>query len=103
MSSISSLLEKNSNHHKLLLKIGKEAEAHGIPCYLVGGYVRDTLLSRKTKDIDIFHGDSTNSFPSKAAKNKYDLYYNLNVKVIFALEALLILNSASIFNINHVL
>ena len=46
MSSISSLLEKNSNHHKLLLKIGKEAEAHGIPCYLVGGYVRDTLLSR---------------------------------------------------------
>ena len=53
MSSISSLLEKNNTHHQILTKAGEIAGKQGLACYLVGGYVRDTLLNLKTSDIDI--------------------------------------------------
>src|SRR5436190_17235860 len=34
-------------------KIAKAGEELSIPCYLIGGFVRDTLLERPTKDADI--------------------------------------------------
>ena len=34
-------------------KIAKAAEELGVPCYLIGGFVRDKILGRATKDIDI--------------------------------------------------
>lgn len=34
-------------------KIARCAQQLGFPCYLIGGFVRDKLLNRKTKDIDI--------------------------------------------------
>lgn len=34
-------------------KIAKVAEELSIPCYLIGGFVRDKLLNRDTKDADI--------------------------------------------------
>ncbi len=34
-------------------KIAKAAEETGLPCYLIGGFVRDKILGRATKDIDI--------------------------------------------------
>jgi tRNA nucleotidyltransferase/poly(A) polymerase len=34
-------------------KIAKVAEELTIPCYLIGGFVRDKLLNRDTKDADI--------------------------------------------------
>ncbi len=37
----------------VLNKIAKAAEALSIPCYLIGGFVRDKLLGRQTKDADI--------------------------------------------------
>lgn len=37
----------------LLQRIGKAAEKLGVSCYLIGGFVRDKLLSRPTKDADI--------------------------------------------------
>tara|TARA_Y100000996_G_C22557133_1_gene655883 strand:+ start:1559 stop:2992 length:1434 start_codon:yes stop_codon:yes gene_type:complete len=59
MSSISSILESNSEHCKVLLKAGNVAKRQGMSCYLVGGYVRDVLLKRETKDIDIMvEGDA---------------------------------------------
>ena len=59
MSSISSILESNSEHYKVLLKAGDVAKQQNIACYLVGGYVRDMLLNRETKDIDIMvEGDA---------------------------------------------
>lgn len=36
----------------LLHRIGDVAHAIQVPCYLVGGFVRDKLLDRKTKDAD---------------------------------------------------
>ncbi|MFN4284434.1 MAG: CCA tRNA nucleotidyltransferase [Lacibacter sp.] len=37
---------------KLLQRIGACADELGMPCYLVGGYVRDKLLQRDCKDLD---------------------------------------------------
>ena len=33
--------------------VGKTAQSMGFPAYLVGGFVRDRILGRPTKDIDI--------------------------------------------------
>ncbi|MFN8308001.1 MAG: HD domain-containing protein [Ferruginibacter sp.] len=37
----------------ILKKIAHAAEELGVPCYLIGGFVRDKILKRPTKDIDI--------------------------------------------------
>lgn len=37
----------------ILKKIAHAAEELGAPCYLIGGFVRDKILKRPTKDIDI--------------------------------------------------
>jgi putative nucleotidyltransferase with HDIG domain len=37
----------------LFNKIAHAAEELGVPCYLIGGFVRDKLLGRPTKDADI--------------------------------------------------
>lgn len=36
----------------LLERIGNAAQAMQVPCYLIGGFVRDKLLGRNTKDAD---------------------------------------------------
>ncbi|MCR4993830.1 MAG: tRNA nucleotidyltransferase, partial [Bacteroidales bacterium] len=33
--------------------IGETADAKGLECYVVGGYVRDLFLERPSKDIDV--------------------------------------------------
>ena len=37
----------------ILYRIGDIADRSGIPCYLVGGYVRDVLMNKTTHDIDV--------------------------------------------------
>ena len=37
----------------ILRKIARSAEELNIPCYLIGGFVRDKILGRNTKDMDI--------------------------------------------------
>jgi poly(A) polymerase len=37
----------------ILRKIAKASETVEMPCYLIGGFVRDKLLNRNTKDADI--------------------------------------------------
>ena len=39
--------------HDILLRIGLLADESGLEAYLVGGYVRDKLLGKEVKDIDI--------------------------------------------------
>ncbi|MEO6254777.1 MAG: tRNA nucleotidyltransferase, partial [Ferruginibacter sp.] len=38
---------------EVLQKIALSAEELGMPCYLIGGFVRDKILGRNTKDMDI--------------------------------------------------
>ncbi len=42
---------------KMARRVAEEVRRAGGRCYYVGGYVRDRLLGRETKDIDIeVHG-----------------------------------------------
>ena len=45
----------NCTKRELLIfkKIAKSAKDLGVPCYLIGGFVRDKIIGRETKDIDI--------------------------------------------------
>ncbi len=43
----------NDKELEVLQKIADSAEELGIPCYLIGGFVRDKILGRETKDMDI--------------------------------------------------
>jgi poly(A) polymerase len=38
---------------EILKKIGAAADGLGLPCYLIGGFVRDKIIGRPTKDIDV--------------------------------------------------
>ncbi len=38
--------------HPVFHLVGEAADALGRECYVVGGYVRDLLLGRPSKDID---------------------------------------------------
>ncbi|MVT09268.1 HD domain-containing protein [Chitinophaga sp. ysch24] len=38
---------------KVLEQIALAARELGVPCYLIGGFVRDKLLNRRTKDMDV--------------------------------------------------
>jgi len=60
-SKINKILENNLSYKTLSLikKIGRVADEMKINAYLVGGFVRDTLLNLESKDIDIvIEGDS---------------------------------------------
>jgi poly(A) polymerase len=41
------------HERKVFELVGRAAQSIGVPAYVVGGYVRDRLLGRPTKDIDI--------------------------------------------------
>lgn len=41
-----------AEEYKLFELIGNVATEQSVPCYIVGGFVRDKLLNRSTKDID---------------------------------------------------
>jgi putative nucleotidyltransferase with HDIG domain len=53
MSSISQLLKENNPHEEILTIAGSLGDKENIPTYIVGGYVRDTLLGKSCQDIDI--------------------------------------------------
>ena len=40
------------NENQIFSAIGRSADQLGVPCYVVGGYVRDLILDRPGKDID---------------------------------------------------
>ena len=53
MSNIHSILTEDAEHAKILRAAGELGQELKIPTYVVGGYVRDKLLNRYSKDIDI--------------------------------------------------
>ncbi len=54
--------------HPLLPKLGELASELGIDAYVVGGYVRDALLGRETKDIDVSVAGDGIAFAHEAQK-----------------------------------
>ncbi|MCD8262338.1 MAG: CCA tRNA nucleotidyltransferase [Bacteroides sp.] len=44
---------KRDLNHKIFTILSETADSSGLECYIVGGYVRDMLLERPTKDIDV--------------------------------------------------
>jgi poly(A) polymerase len=53
---------------KIFEKISKVADIHGIDVYVVGGFVRDYFLGKKSKDIDILAIGDGIYFAEKVAK-----------------------------------
>ncbi|ACF11626.1 polynucleotide adenylyltransferase/metal dependent phosphohydrolase [Chlorobaculum parvum NCIB 8327] len=47
------LKAKHDDIPEILYRIGDLADQAGLPCYLVGGYVRDLIMQRPCTDIDI--------------------------------------------------
>lgn len=50
MSEAPDIIELN---HPILTEVGRLADASGVQAFVVGGYVRDTLLGKRDSDIDI--------------------------------------------------
>ena len=67
MTNIKELLNNNRNI-KILKHAGSLGDKLSISTYLVGGYVRDLLLGKKTKDIDIMVDKDSLSYAKKLSK-----------------------------------
>jgi poly(A) polymerase len=61
--------QKISINEKLLLQIGEFADSLGVEVYVVGGYVRDKLLSRSKTDFDCTVVGDSIDFAKKIAKH----------------------------------
>ena len=69
MSNISELLQQNPGHFRILSVAGEIGEKENIPTFVVGGYIRDLLLSRKSKpDIDIMVEGDALEYAKKLSK-----------------------------------
>ena len=69
MTSIATILNSESKHTKILSLAGSLGDDLNMDVYVVGGYVRDLLLNRKTNDIDIMvEGDAIKFANSLASK-----------------------------------
>jgi poly(A) polymerase len=45
-------IQLSEKEEKVISKVASVAQQLNMPCYLIGGYVRDKILGRKTKDAD---------------------------------------------------
>lgn len=46
-------IELNDNELRILKVVATAGKNLGVPCFLIGGYVRDKIMNRPTKDMDI--------------------------------------------------
>ena len=66
-------IDCNDKELKILEKIALSAEELGVPCYLIGGFVRDKILGRDTSDMDIVCvGDGIELAAKVAEKSERD-------------------------------
>ena len=79
MSTITELLNKNSEHESIFKAAGKLGNSLGVSTYLVGGYIRDLLMDREANDIDIVVENEGIKFAEFLAKE-------LNAKGFVAFE-----------------
>lgn len=78
LNSANLLVLKHSINHKIFKTISKVADQIGVEAYVVGGYVRDSLLKRPSVDIDVVVLGSGIEVATLVAK---ELDPNLQVKV----------------------
>lgn len=66
-------MQDNSLYHPLFDIISEAAEKIGCRCYVIGGYVRDCLLQRRSNDIDVVcdHGGIDLAHEVKRALGKH--------------------------------
>lgn len=57
----------------LLRRIGEKADTLGLECYVVGGYVRDIILERPSKDIDCVVASPPTPLPQERGDNSCPL------------------------------
>ncbi len=62
------MIVQDKNINRILEKIGKIADSENVEIYAVGGFARDFLLKRKTKDIDFVVVGKGIEFAKKVAK-----------------------------------
>lgn len=68
MSNISPILTEEPTHENILRTAGDLGKELNIPTYVVGGYIRDKLLHRFSKDIDIMVEGDGIAFAKKLSK-----------------------------------
>lgn len=66
---------------ELTKQVIKSLQANGVDCYIVGGFVRDTLLGRESLDIDIelHNTDLDNAYAIISNTTKASIYGNFGV------------------------
>ena len=73
-------------NHKIFSIISETADQSGIPCYVIGGFVRDALLGRPCKDIDIVVVGSGIQFAqevaAKAGRRKIKVFKNFGTAML---------------------
>ena len=73
-------------HHPVFKIVSEAAAAEGIDVYVIGGYVRDIVLHRKSKDIDIMAVGNAIDLAGKVAKklgsSKVQIFKNFGTAMI---------------------
>ena len=59
----------SANEKAIFEKIASAARALGVPAYVIGGFVRDKVMARKTKDIDVVCVGSGIELAQEVAQN----------------------------------
>ena len=68
MANISDLLLKNKTHAKIFNHAANIGKKLNTPIYIVGGYVRDLILGKELKDIDLMVEKNSDIFAENLAK-----------------------------------
>lgn len=65
-------IQFSSTEEFIFERIAIEANAMGIPCYVIGGFVRDKILNRPTNDVDIVCVGDGIALAENVAKQLHD-------------------------------
>ena len=68
MSDISKLILKNKSHQIIINEAAEISQKEKIDSYIVGGYVRDCLINKKTVDLDLAVTKDANKFAQLLSK-----------------------------------
>ena len=68
MSDISKLILKNKSHQIIINEAAKISQEESIDLYIVGGYVRDSLINKQTIDLDLAVTKNAEKFARKLSK-----------------------------------